>query len=73
MHSYLSEIGFEISILNIVYLSSEHSVFTSARMGGYVVVFLSQRWSTSGKLCGNNPIEEYILHVFEEFDKTVCQ
>ena len=32
IYSYLSDVGFETQILNSEKLSSEHSIFTSARM-----------------------------------------
>ena len=36
-------------------------------------LFFEVRGLTSKNVCGNNAIEEYILHIFEEFDKTICQ
>jgi len=46
MYWQLSKIGYEIYIFNFERISS-HSVFTWARMRGYVVIFRSQKESSN--------------------------
>jgi hypothetical protein len=53
----VSKISSEIYFFNFGYLLSGHSIFTSARMWGSVVIFRSQKGSASKKRLSNTDLE----------------
>jgi len=62
MYSCLSKISFAIQIFNFGYLSSGHTILTSERIWGYVVIFRNQKGSVSKKNLGKATLENRISY-----------